>query len=150
MNNQIHKLSGRFCPYCLGALWFEGEEGHQVEYCRTNPGCGYQVGEAGPFPAAPLDLAGKKRRLLRGKRHELAALQHRQLALVDEIAALERELDEMPVSGFAIGAMAISDKLTKGAIHTLEPTGHYRVPPAGENAPVMMASDKSGGSDGPE
>lgn len=91
MNPAIHKLSGRFCPFCLQPLWQVRETG--FEFCPGNPACDYEVrGEQG---LQPLTLAEKVERVLKNKQQEHSLMLQRAGELQVQIAALTSELTEM-------------------------------------------------------
>jgi len=87
MNPKIHKLSGRFCPFCLRALHQVIETG--FEFCPGNPMCEYEVCEGA---SAPLSDTGRDQYLLDKKRGEIELCQQRIATLSDECLALEKKL----------------------------------------------------------
>lgn len=92
MNPATHKLSGRFCPFCLRAL-------HQViatgfEFCPGNPECDYEVRE-GSGQTAPLTQVEKVERVLKNKQREHTLMLRRAGELQEQIDGLTRELTEM-------------------------------------------------------
>lgn len=91
MNPAIHKLSGRFCPFCLQPLWQVRETG--FEFCPGNPACDYEVrGEQG---RQPLTLADKAERVLKIKQREHRLLLQKIADLQQSGAELVSELTEM-------------------------------------------------------
>ena len=91
MNPAIHKLSGRFCPFCLRAL-------HQVvstgfEFCPGDPECDYEVRPSTSL--RPLTQEEKVERSLKNKQREHSVMLKRLGELQVEIAKLTRELTEM-------------------------------------------------------
>jgi len=91
MNPAIHKLSGRFCPFCLRAL-------HQLlatgfEFCPGDPECDYEVRPSTSL--RPLTQGEKVERVLKNKQREHSVMLKRLGELQVEIAKLTRELTEM-------------------------------------------------------
>lgn len=105
MNPKTHKLSGRFCPFCLRGLWQHIESG--FEFCPADPECDYEVRE-GSGQTAPLTQVEKVERSLKNKQREHSVMLKRLGELQVEIAKLTRELTEMgfppPAGGFACDA----------------------------------------------
>ncbi|MDH0348114.1 hypothetical protein [Aeromonas dhakensis] len=91
MNPAIHKLSGRFCPFCLRAL-------HQVvttgfEFCPGNPECDYEVRPSASLH--PLTQAEKVERTLNNKQREHSLMLKRLGELQVQIDRLTGELTEL-------------------------------------------------------
>lgn len=89
MNPATHKLSGRFCPFCLRAL-------HQVvatgfEFCPGDPECDYEV-RPGVRQAIPLTKAIRAERVLKNKQREHSVMLKRLGELQVEIAKLTSEM----------------------------------------------------------
>ncbi len=104
MNPAIHKLSGRFCPFCLRAL-------HQLlatgfEFCPGDPECDYEVRPSTSL--RPLTQVEKVERSFKNKQREHSVMLKRLGELQVEIAKQTRELTEMgfppPAGGFACDA----------------------------------------------
>lgn len=101
MNPAIHKLSGRFCPFCLLAL-------HQVvttgfEFCPGNPGCDYEV-RPGADQTAPLTQPERVEQVLKNKQREHSLMLKRLGELQVHIDRLTGELTALgfppPAGGF--------------------------------------------------
>lgn len=91
MNPATHKLSGRFCPYCLRPLWQLIRTGW--EFCPGNPECDYEVRP--DTTQRPLTLEEKAVRVLKNKQREHAMMLKRAGELQGEIARVTRELTDM-------------------------------------------------------
>lgn len=106
MNPSIHKLSGRYCPHCLLALWQVISSG--VEFCPGNPACDYEVLPSND-QLAPLTQSEKVERVLKNKQHEHRILLQQIADLQQRGAELARELTEMglptPAGGFSVAVM---------------------------------------------
>lgn len=87
MNPNTHKLTGRYCPFCLQAL-------HQylvtgLEFCPNDPFCDYEVTDV-QGDKAPLTLKEKQAKQLEKVRLALADLKQQEARLLNEIAELEK------------------------------------------------------------
>jgi hypothetical protein len=87
MNPSIHELSGRYCPFCMNALWKFKASG--LEFCSDDPECGYEVRVGGK---APLSLRDRQQWELNRKRERIEHHQNAIACLRDECAKLERLL----------------------------------------------------------
>ncbi|HGE8241197.1 hypothetical protein LZT27_14660 [Aeromonas veronii] len=107
MNTSIHKLSGRYCPHCLLALWQVISSG--VEFCPGNPACDYEV-LPGNDQLAPLTQSEKVERVLNNKQHEHRILLQQIGDLQRRGAELARELTDMglpaPAGSFSVAVMS--------------------------------------------
>ncbi|TND52039.1 hypothetical protein CF123_18155 [Aeromonas veronii] len=108
MNQKVHKLSGRYCPHCLMALWQVIKTG--FEFCPHNPACEYEVRpEADQL--APLTQAEKVERALKNKQREHTYMLKRAGELQERIAKLTSELTELgyppPPGGFAATLISV-------------------------------------------
>jgi hypothetical protein len=101
MNPVTHKLSGRFCPFCLRDL-------HQLlatgfEFCPGDPECDYEVRLGTTRP--PLTKLEKTKKTLEIKQREHRLMLKRAGELQEEVAELTRWLTEMgfppPAGGLA-------------------------------------------------
>ncbi|ANT70188.1 hypothetical protein [Aeromonas hydrophila] len=91
MSPGSHKLSGRFCPFCLRAL-------HQVvttgfEFCPGNPECDYEVLQSTSLH--PLSQAERVERVLKNKQREHSLMLKKLGELQGQIAQLTGELTEL-------------------------------------------------------
>lgn len=91
MNPDTHKLSGRFCPFCLRALWLHIESG--FEFCPADPDCGYEVRPSATL--RPLTQAEKVERTLNNKQREHSLMLKRLGELQVQIDRLTGELTEL-------------------------------------------------------
>lgn len=88
MKPSIHKLSGRYCPHCLSALWQVISSG--LEFCPSDPVCDYEVRPEGAQPFNKLQVKARK---LNAKRLEVDALHNRLRSALEEVAAMESDPD---------------------------------------------------------
>lgn len=107
MNPSIHKLSGRYCPHCLLALWQMIETG--FEFCPGNPDCDYEV-QPGADQLEPLTQSEKVERVLNNKQHEHRILLQQIGDLQRRGAELARELTDIglppPAGSFSVAVMS--------------------------------------------
>lgn len=88
MKPSIHKLSGRYCPHCLSALWQVISSG--LEFCPSDPVCDYEVRPEGAQPFNKLQVKACQ---LNAKRLEVDALHNRLRSALEEVAAMESDPD---------------------------------------------------------
>ncbi|MGL4349502.1 MAG: hypothetical protein ACRDC7_00620 [Aeromonas veronii] len=107
MNPSIHKLSGRYCPHCLLALWQVINTG--FEFCPGNPACDYEV-QPGADQLDPLTQSEKVERVLNNKQHEHRILLQQIGDLQRRGAELARELADIglppPAGSFSVAVMS--------------------------------------------
>ncbi|WCH25227.1 hypothetical protein [Aeromonas salmonicida] len=101
MNPDTHKLSGRFCPFCLRALWLHIESG--FEFCPGDPECDYEVRPSTTLH--PLTQVEKVERTLNNKQREHSVMLKRLGELQGQIAKLTSEMTALgfppPAGGLA-------------------------------------------------
>lgn len=107
MNPSIHKLSGRYCPHCLLALWQGINTG--FEFCPGNPACDYEV-QPSADQLEPLTQSEKVERVLNNKQHEHRILLQQIADLQRRGAELARELTDIglppPAGSFSVAVMS--------------------------------------------
>lgn len=108
MNPKVHKLSRRYCPHCLQALWQVINTG--FEFCPGNPACDYEVRPSSD-QLEPLTQAEKVERVLKNKQREHSLMLKRAGELQERIAKLTSELTELgyppPPGSFAATLMSV-------------------------------------------